>query len=108
MVTFENCPLLWVSKIQTDIAISRLNSEFVTLYHSVRALLPLKIIIKELIDNLVIDSENLKFVSISTFYEDNTGAIVVEKIPNNYSYIKSHNCQVSLVQSARWKGICDL
>ena len=47
------------------------------LSHSIRALLPLKRLIKEVIDNLGIDSENLKFVSSSTVYEDNNGAIVV-------------------------------
>ena len=51
------------------------------LYHSVRSLLPLKSIIKEVIDNLVIDCENLKFVSSSTVYEDNNGAIVVATSP---------------------------
>ena len=49
--------------------------------NSVRALLPLKSLIKEVIDNLGIDSENLKFVSSSTVYEVNNGAIVVTKIP---------------------------
>ena len=48
------------------------------LSHSVRALLPLKILIKEVIDNLRIDSENLKFVSSFTIYEGKNGAIVVE------------------------------
>ena len=47
------------------------------LSHSVRALLPLKSHIKEVIDNLGIDSEILKFVSSSTVYEDNNGAIAV-------------------------------
>ena len=47
------------------------------LSHSVRALLPLKSIIKEVIYNLGIDSENLKFVSSSTIYEDNNVAIAV-------------------------------
>ena len=51
------------------------------LSHSVRALLPLKSLIKELIDNLGIDCENLKFVSRSTVYEDNNGAIVVATSP---------------------------
>ena len=51
------------------------------LSHSVRALLPLKIRIKEVIDNLVINSEKLKFVSSSTVYEDNNGAMFLEKIP---------------------------
>ena len=48
-----------------------------TLSHSVRVLLPLKSLIKEVIENLGIDSENLKFVSSSTVYEDNNGAKVV-------------------------------
>ena len=52
------------------------------LSHSVRALLPLKSLIKEVIDNLGIDNENLKFVSISTIYEDNNGAIVVATSPS--------------------------
>ena len=56
---------------------STLHSEYVALSHSVRALLTLKSLIKEVIDNLGIDSENLKFVSSSIFYEDNNGSIVV-------------------------------
>ena len=46
VATFSNFPLLWVSKIQTDIALSTLNSEYVALPHSIRALLPLKSLIK--------------------------------------------------------------
>ena len=37
----------------------------------------MKSLIKEVIDHLGMDSENLKFVSSSTIYEDNSGAIVV-------------------------------
>ena len=81
VVTFANCPLMWVSKLQTEIALSTLHSEYVALSHSVRALLPLKSLTKELIDNLGIDSEKLKFVSSSTIYEDNNGAVVVTTIP---------------------------
>ena len=62
VVTFTNCPLLWVSKLQTEIALSTLYYEYVALYHSVGALLPLKSLIKEVIDNLGIDNEKLKFV----------------------------------------------
>ena len=63
--------------------------------HSVRALLPLKSLIKEVIYNLVIDSEKLKFVSRSTIYEDNNGVIVVASISrmtptSNHSAIKYH------------------
>ena len=41
----------------------------------------MKSLIKEVIDNLGIDSEKLKFVSSSTVYEDNNGAIVMTTIP---------------------------
>ena len=49
VVTFSNYLLLRVSKIQTDIALSTLHSEYEALSHSVRALLPLKSLIKEVI-----------------------------------------------------------
>ena len=81
VVTFSNCPLLWVSELQTAIDLSTLHSDYVALSHSVRALLPLKSLTNEVIVNLGIDSEKLKFVSSSTIYEDNNGSIVVSKIP---------------------------
>ena len=40
VVTFSDCLLLWVSKLQTEIAIYTLHSEYMALSHSVRALLP--------------------------------------------------------------------
>ena len=77
VVTFANCPLLWMSKLQTEIALSTLHSDYMALSHSVRALLPFKCLIKKVIENLGIGSENLKYLSSSTIYEDNNGAIVV-------------------------------
>ena len=95
MVTFANFPLLWVSKLQTEISLSTLHYEYVALSHSVRELFTLKIIIKGVIDNLGIDRENLKFVSSSTIYEDNNEAIVVATSPSmtptsNHIAIKYH------------------
>ena len=81
VVIFANCPLLWVSKLQTEIALYTLHSEYVVFSHSVRALLPLKSLIKEVIDNLGIYIDNVRFLSSSTLYEDNTGAIVVATSP---------------------------
>ena len=51
------------------------------LSNSIRALPPLKSLIKEVVDNLGIDNENFKFVSSSTIYEDNIGAMVVATSP---------------------------
>ena len=54
-----------MSKLQTEISLSTLHSEYVALSHSVRALITLKILIKEVIDNLGIDFDNLRYVGIS-------------------------------------------
>ena len=49
--------------------------------HYVISLLTLKSFIKEVIDNLGIDSEKLNFVSSSTVNDDNDGSIVVATSP---------------------------
>ena len=46
VVNFSNCPLLWVSQLHRYIDLSTLYYEYVALYHYVRALIPLKILIK--------------------------------------------------------------
>ena len=78
VVFFFNYLLLWFSKIQTDITLLTLNYEYVALSHSVIDLLPLNNLSKEVIENLVTDSENLKFVSSSNVYEDNNGVVIVK------------------------------
>ena len=81
VVTFANCLLLWVSKLQKNIDLYTVHSEYVALSHSIRALIPLKRLIKEVIDNLGIGNENLMFVSSSTIYKDNNGDIFVATSP---------------------------
>ena len=48
----------------------------------------MKSLIKEAIDNMGIDSENLKFVSSSTIYEYNNGYIIVATSPRMTSTSK--------------------
>ena len=62
VANFSNFPLLWVSKIQTNISLSTIHYEYVELSASVRDLLSLKVLIKEVIDNSGIDNEKTKFV----------------------------------------------
>ena len=61
VVTFANCILLWVSKLYTDIALYALHSEYVALSHPITELHSLISLIKEVIENLGINSEKLKF-----------------------------------------------
>ena len=100
-----------MSKILTDIAISTPHYEYVGLSCSVRALLPLKNLIKKVIKNLGIDSEKIKFVSIYTVYEDNNVSKVVETSPRmtptskqisvNYYWCKQHVGKELVIQKIR-------
>ena len=41
IIKFGNVPILWVSKLQTQIALSTMEAEYIALYQSMRALIPL-------------------------------------------------------------------
>ena len=80
VITFADCPLHWVSKLQSEIALSTLHAEYVALSQSLRDLLPLKALVKEVVKNLKL-SKNLSFITKSTVFEDNQGAITVAQSP---------------------------
>ena len=80
VVTFANCPILWASKLQTEIALSTLHAEFVSLSQSLRDLLPVKNLIEEVMKNFKVDKP-VEFISKSTVYKDNAGALRVATCP---------------------------
>ena len=82
VVKFSIFPILRVSKLHAYIVISTIHYEYVELYSSVRDLLTLEVITKEVIDNLVIYFEKLQFVSTSTVYKDNNDTIVLVTSPS--------------------------
>ena len=95
VVTFTNLPILLDSKLQKNISLYNFYYEYVALYNSFKDLIPLKTIIKEVVDNLVMDSDTMKFISSSGVYEDNNGTIVVvtsSRMTNtsNPNYVKYH------------------
>ena len=80
-VTFANCLILWVSKIQTEISLPTLHVEYVTLSQSLRNLLPVKDLAKETLKGLGLNTKKIKAVTKSSLFEDNSGAIVVALSP---------------------------
>ena len=75
VLTFAGCPILWVSKLKTEIALSTLHAEYVALSQSLKDILPVKELVTELLQGMRIDSGKLKFISKSTVIEDNNSAI---------------------------------
>ena len=60
VLTFTNCPILWVFKLHTEIALSTLHSGYVALLQLLRDLLPLKALAKYTLKGLVINTKKIK------------------------------------------------
>ena len=74
VIVVAGCPASWVSKLQGLIALSTLESEYIALSTSLRELMPLQTLLKELCSNFELPT-NIPFVTHSTVYEDNNGAL---------------------------------
>ena len=79
IIKFANCPIIWVSKMQTEIALSTTEVEYISLSKSMRDLIPLLHIMLEVssLFGMRCDSCN----SYTTTFEDNKGAIESAKEP---------------------------
>ena len=73
MITFSGCPISWVSKMQTKIALSTTEAEYIALSQSMRDLILIRSVLKELatVLGLQIDTP----ITHSTVFEDNNGAL---------------------------------
>ena len=72
VILYANCPVLWTSKLQTEIALSTVEAEYIALSQSLRELIPMKEILKELSGILEIPETEIK--THCTVFEDNKGA----------------------------------
>ena len=53
VIMFMGCPLLWISKLQTKIALSTMEAEYIPLSHLMRKVIGVRDILKELHSNLL-------------------------------------------------------
>ena len=83
VITYCGCPVTWSSKLQTEIALSTTESEYIALSSMMRTLLPMRSMLKEInkhsLQHLTISQTTAKMTRIRTLevYEDNTGCIVL-------------------------------
>ena len=84
IITFMGCPLLWISKLQTQIALSTTEAEYIALSHSMRELIGVREVLKEMIAHVLHQEEVApiyrtihKYGTIpqSTVYEDNEACL---------------------------------
>ena len=79
-LTLGGCPLIWVSKLQTEIALSTTEAEYIALSQSLRDLIPMRRLLQEASSGLKITTtSNAKLYS--TVFEDNNGALSLATSP---------------------------
>jgi len=80
IITYGNCPILWASKMQTEIALSSTEAEYIALSQSLREIIPLTALIQEAKTFGINITSNQAKLHCKLF-EDNTGAAELAKVP---------------------------
>jgi hypothetical protein len=80
LITFANCPLLWGSKFQTEIALSSTEAEYVTLSAAAREMVPIMALAKEAVKLGVIRKTAIPTFSCTCF-EVKNGAVEMANVP---------------------------
>lgn len=79
VIMYANCPIIWCSKLQTQITLSTTESEYVALSQSLRDVIPLLDLLREL-SNAIPSDDNTPKIHFSIF-EDNKGCIDMINVP---------------------------
>ena len=98
IIFYSNCPIVWCSKLQTEIALSTTESEYIALSQSLRDAIPLIGFLKEI--QLVIPNSKETPTIHCSIFEDNKGCIDLVNTPRmrprtkhialKYHHFRSH------------------
>lgn len=104
IITFCGCPIHWTSKLQSEIALSSTESEYIALSMATRELLPLRRILLEINQHSLtkiplqdhFNTTHTPTLSASQIYEDNAACIVLahsdtSKVRTKHIAIKWHH-----------------
>jgi hypothetical protein len=94
VLELAGCPLSWTSKLQTEVALSTLESEYIAYSQAMRELIPLRRVVSEIAKAL--DKEAVTSCrTFSKVFEDNMGTVQLVKVPkisprNRHFAVKYH------------------
>lgn len=83
------CPLTWASRLQSEIALSTTEAEYIALSTAMRDLLPTRALLKEIGDQMQLSYCN-KSTILSKVWEDNNGAIRLAEASNKVTLRTKH------------------
>ena len=80
IVLYAGCPIIWSSKLQTQVALSTTEAEYVSLSQALREVVPVMNLIKELKERKITTISSVPKVYCKAF-EDNSGALELARSP---------------------------
>ncbi|KAL7480986.1 hypothetical protein ACHAW6_006661 [Cyclotella cf. meneghiniana] len=85
LITMCECPVVWVSKLQTETALSMMEAEIIDLAHCCNGLFSVIAVVKELGDVVGLPTKDLTMMHVS-IHEDYAGALILaETIPPKFT-----------------------
>ena len=80
IILYAGCPIIWCSKLQTQVSLSTTEAEYVSLSQSLREVIPVINLIKEMKERNIATVSSVPTVFCKAF-EDNSGALELAKSP---------------------------
>ena len=81
VLSFADCPLLWASKLQTMVAMSIQESEYLAMSESMRSLIPIRYMVDVVYAALKVGNGTIPVRTSSVVFEDNNGCIAMASSP---------------------------
>ena len=90
IIFYAGCPIIWASKLQSQVALSMTEAEYIALSMSLRDVLPIMFLFKEMREwgHAVICTEPHVFCKV---FEDNSGALELARLPKLHPRTKHIN-----------------
>jgi len=79
VITFAHCPIFWSSKLQTEVALSTTEAEYVAMSQAARDLIQMKDLLSEFSSATKLFVDNI--ITHSTIFEDNKGCVELANAP---------------------------
>jgi hypothetical protein len=90
IIRYCGCPITWRSKLQTEVALSTTEAEYVALSQSLREVIPIMNLLTEA-KKANIDVHHTKPIIRCTVFEDNAGALELANVPKMRARTKHIN-----------------
>ena len=79
VINLAECPIIWVSKLQSDIALSTMEAEYNALSTAMKDLLPLKRLVEKVASSVGLELQTIIEMR-TTVWEDNSGALTLANL----------------------------